>query len=818
MQKNQPPPQGKRLCEGCNKYIGATNYATHVKRMHADRVRELCPRVALPAQVAAQVALPAQVAHDEGAEDPDVAVSENTSEPEEEQALPQRHKLLQFTTNTGEPVPIQALHQCCDYGTPATCIVTGNGYSSRQLVTPNGSDNVSVRKMHCRMHNKYFREINPRSTHAAEVRGYRLSEECFEIRKVLYARAFLMLIATTFIITGSVTQVARLVAATHGGQEFAFEYTEADADADLEERDDDLSDNDDDHDSDDPHAVDRHLASLRRKLSILLTVVFRCFGPLPSPLNDKGILEKDVVEISIDFTYKAAAKIRLPKSALDNTFVGISANVGTIVTATKKCLATRLCPRGEGTRQLNALIDSAGIHDRVTTVYVDNADQTRGILQAKLGPHVLVCGDRFHLFRLMTVGIKMNDPDRGKLFGALRKINDEIVHKQIVNAGQLRAALTTVCDRFSARRDRHAISVPKSRKLDPMLCRQLLHSVSSDEARQTLERHGAYEVFPPLITPELKAKWVKKIEDDQALNELIGNPDSLVPAGTNVNENLHGFLNSRLRGFRICGYDLFLLSLNISREIWNVLSVSPSSDKVMYFARLWNAHCLQGGFWKAWKATQAQPPKPVTLEDLNKDMPFKVVSTQRWTQEELVMLEDFLMGLNEADVPPGVSVAELVASRPQYANRTAADVARKIQGIVNSKLAAISAGGVSQEVVSQATHKRGRSPSLPRALTLRDRVIATVDDIPCEHLQPGVFDRTPVRSLVIVTARCGRQRSTGIGLVAEVSEQSGLATTVDYYKLDNKRVESGTGKRMLVPPMDWELVGIRAIPRQVPLE
>jgi len=806
MEANPPPPHGKRLCEDCNKFIAISNFAIHVKRKHPEKVRELCPRVAVPARVDG-----AQIQEDT----PDVVISDNSTEeaePPEAHVEQQRHKLLQFVNRAG--LPVQVADQCDD-GTPDTCTVVVNGYASRQHVTCNGTESLSVRKMHCKMHNKYFREINPRSTHAAEVCGFRISEECFEIRKVLYARAFLMLIATQFIITGSVTNVARLIAATHGAQEFVFEYTDADG-AEVEERDDEVSD---DEGHKDENAVDQHLVSLKRKLSILLTFVFRCFsvGALPSPLNEKGVLPEDVSHLSMDFTYSAATKIRLPKSASDNTFVGISANIGTIVTGTKKCLATRLCPRGEGARQINALIDSAGIFYPVSTVYVDNADQTRGIIQRKLGDHVLVRGDRFHLFRLMTVGIKMNDPDRGKLFGALRQINDAITTKQIVQAAQLRVALRTVCDRFSAKRDRHAISVPKSQKIDPMLCRELLHSISSDEARQTLERHGAYEIFPPLITPELKAKWEKKISDDEALNELIGNPDSLSPAGTNVNENLHGFMNSRLRGFRTAGYDLFLLSINISREIWNVGSVAPGMDKVMYFARLWNAHCEKGGFWRPWHATQAQPPRAVTLEDLNEDMPFKVISTQRWTQEELVGLEDLLMSLNESEVLPGVSTAELIAAMPRYANRAASDVARKIQGILNAKLAAISAGAP-REVAFQASQKRARSASLPRERTFRDRVISAIDDIQCDHLQPGILDVVPVNTLVMVTVKRARERSTGIGVVREVSPTSGIATTVEYYKLDGKRVDSGSGWKALVPPMNWEVVGIRAIPRAVPLQ
>jgi len=224
MQEN--PPAGKRRCDECNKFIGISNFATHVKRVHPEKVHELCPRVIQPqvtlvlAQAASLHALDEQdgAVHEELG---DVVLSDPSDAEAEDQVPTVRHKLLQFVNNVGAYVSVA---QSCEVGTHATCVFVTHGYASRQIVTSTGMQTVSVRRMQCKTHKKFQREINSRSTRAAELAGFRLSEECFEIRKVLYAGAFLMLIATQFIITGSVTNVARLVAATHGAEEFAFEY------------------------------------------------------------------------------------------------------------------------------------------------------------------------------------------------------------------------------------------------------------------------------------------------------------------------------------------------------------------------------------------------------------------------------------------------------------------------------------------------------------------------------------------------------------------------------------------------------------------
>jgi len=628
------------------------------------------------------------------------------------------------------------------------------------------------------------------------------------------------MITRHFVITGSVVQVARLIAATHTPED--LNITEGPDDTDVEEAPDGVaSESDGDGDAEIHASADKALLVLKKKLSALLTISFRCLGPIPSPLDSTGIEAEDVNQISIDFTYNAAARIRLPKSPQDHTFVSISANIGTLITATKKCTATLLCPRGEGHKQIRALLEASGVtiaETRVQSCYVDNVPHVTQILHEVLGDQVEVFADRFHIFRLLTAGIKVNDPDRGRLLSSLRSINQDISTKQITTVPQLRDAIRKVCDTFSKERTRHVMNVPKSKKITAALCCDLLNASSSDEAKTALKNHGALELLPACLNAEVAARWKRLYEDDAAIRAIIGDPTSMLPGGTNANENLHGFLNGRLRGYRTMGYDLFHIALQLAREIWNVTGKYPHLDRIMYMSRTWHKKVSSDSFWVQWRKFQEKPPQPTTLASLNTAAQFKVVCGGPWPAEELVILEDHIMAFRSAPPQPGVSIIETLLLK--FPTRTAADVSRRVQLLLNQKIGSLSHEPAPEPAPSQsqAGRRRERSNSAPPRRSGRDCVLAVISDIPYEHLDAGTGPTdAPVNSLVIVTVRQGRTRSTGIGLVHAVDAR-GVPSSVDYYRIDGEKVPSGGPKRSMVPPVNWELVGIRIIPRPVPLE
>lgn len=813
----------KKQCPSCGKEIALNNFSVHVRRVHPDRMKQLCPRATDGAQEPPHVDPHPLLDEDEilisGQRSPVMNLDVSSSSDGEEASPAQRHvgalPRLYFVDRAGNEPAVN--WRCGDTSSP--CNVNSDGFTTRILVTNHGSGKVRIQRFKCTTHGKYFRTLNPQAIADARRLQWRLNHECIQYKRTLYDVGFLTLLATLFIISGSITVVARTVAVTHNVEEVGSPETNPDPESDDDEAEDEDNSIDDRAEdvSEDQKRLDATVSALKRTISPLLVALFKAVG-VPTALDKDGILPSHVKEISIDFTYSAATKIRLPLSDQPHSkYVGINANIGTLLSAKKICLGTILCPKGEGRSQVDRLIDKCGIHDPVETVSVDNVPMMRDTLTKKFGDQVNICGDRFHAYRILTHGMKIKNPDRGKLMRSLRNISTLILTKEIQTVPQLRQAFVNILDSFATERTTTALHVPRGSKITPTLCRGLMNASTNAAAKRQLEHHGALELFPPLINGELTEKWKKFIADDAAIAAVLGNPASFLAQGTNVNENFHSFMNQRLRSYRRCGYELFVLALRITQEIYNVRAIHNKADPVTYIARRFKQKfCQEMNFWDRFEQTSITQ-KQMTLEELGRgeDAKFAVISSQPWSQQEHDDLERLIGVLNLEALTPNSSLAEIVSTDSKFRMRSIGDISRRIGMLLTAKMRSLSGVEQERDELPPAGAKRARSATPVRSRTLRDRVLDAIRGIPCEHLPPGAPQPVPPAQLAIVTVKSGRVKSTGIGIVLECVD--GIPSSVEYYMVDNKAVEAGSALVALVPPINHTLVNVMPLNKQIPL-